>query len=71
MSRETVSPLCIALILVAESRYNEILSSKDASEIEYEAIDLTDVKPTKGAMRIMDLLETFTGSTPAPATTLT
>jgi len=45
----------------AESRYNDILSAKDASELEYEAVDALDVKPTKGAMRIMDLLETFTG----------
>ena len=49
---------------VAESRYNDILSANDASEIEYEAVDTLDVKPTKGAMRVMDLLETFTGANP-------
>ena len=54
----------ILLIIVAESRYNDILSASDASEIEYEAVDALDIKPTKGAMRVMDLLETFTGLTP-------
>jgi len=43
------------------SRYNDILSGSDASEIEYEGIDALEIKPTKGAMRVMDLLETFTG----------
>ena len=52
------------LTKVAESRYNDILSAKDASEVEYEGVDALDVKPTKGAMRVMDLLETFTGLTP-------
>jgi hypothetical protein len=46
---------------VAESRYNDILSANDALEIEYEAIDSLDIKPTKGAMRIIDLIESFTG----------
>jgi len=46
----------------AEGRYNDILSAKDASELEYEAVDVQEVKPTKGSMRIMDLLETFTGN---------
>lgn len=50
------------LIIVALSRYNDILSASDASEIEYEAVDALDIKPTKGAMRVVDLLETFTGS---------
>ena len=45
----------------AEGRYNDILSAKDASELEYDAVDAQEVKPTKGAMRIIDLLETFTG----------
>ena len=49
-------------MLVADSRYSEILSAKDASEIEYEAVDTLDVKPTKGAMRIMDLIVSFTGT---------
>ena len=50
-----------ANMTVAESRYNDILSANDALEIEYEAIDSLDIKPTKGAMRIMDLIESFTG----------
>jgi hypothetical protein len=33
----------------------------DSSQLEYEAVDAGDVKPTKGAIRVMDLLETFTG----------
>jgi len=44
------------------SRYNDILSGADAAEIEYEGIDALEIKPTKGAMRVMDLLETFTGN---------
>lgn len=52
------------LMVVAMSRYNEILSEADASEIEYEGLDALEIKPTKGAMRIMDLLETFTGTGP-------
>jgi hypothetical protein len=48
-------------MVVAESRYSEILIAKDASEIEYEAVDSQEVKPTKGAMRIMDLIVSFTG----------
>lgn len=51
----------LVLTKVAAARYNDILSASDASEIEYEAVDAQDVKPTKGAMRIVDLLETFTG----------
>jgi RAD50-interacting protein 1 len=54
---------------VAMSRYNDILSESDASEIEYEGVDALEVKPTKGAMRVMDLLETFTGTSVAPYTT--
>jgi RAD50-interacting protein 1 len=49
------------LMVVAMSRYNDILSEADASEIEYEGVDAFEVRPTKGAMRVMDLLETFTG----------
>jgi RAD50-interacting protein 1 len=45
----------------AEGRYNDILSAKDASDLEYDAVDPQEVKPTKGAMRLMDLLESFTG----------
>ena len=37
------------------------MGAKDASEIEYEAVAAHDVKPTKGAMRVIDLLETFPG----------
>ena len=60
--RKTVLHLLVmALKLVAESRYGEILIAKDASEIEYEAVDSQEVKPTKGAMRIMDLIVSFTG----------
>jgi len=63
MSRKTVHLIFKnQLTAVAESRYNEILSSSDALEIEYEAVNALDVKPTKGVMRIMDLLEAFTGS---------
>jgi hypothetical protein len=40
------------------------MSEVDASEIEYEGVDALEIKPTKGALRIMDLLETFTGTAP-------
>ena len=53
-------PHCSDLTIVAESRYNQILSSEASSEIEYDAVDAQDTKPTKGAMQVMELLETFT-----------
>jgi hypothetical protein len=57
-------PLGGKLMVVAMSRYNDILSEADASEIEYEGVDAFEIKPTKGSMRIMDLLEAFTGTAP-------
>ncbi|CAG8496333.1 5609_t:CDS:10 [Ambispora gerdemannii] len=44
----------------AEVRYNEIMHSEDAWEIESEDIVDDDLQPTKSASKIMDLLELVT-----------
>ncbi|KAG9295333.1 hypothetical protein G9A89_013362 [Geosiphon pyriformis] len=44
----------------AELRYNEIMHSEDAWEMEDEEISEDDFKPTRSAEKIMDLLELVT-----------
>lgn len=44
----------------ALARYQNILESEDAWQIDYDSVDPGDSKPTKSAMRLKDLLETVT-----------
>ncbi len=46
---------------VALSRYQDIIESKDAWDIEYDSLEPGVTKPTKAAIRVNDLLETVTG----------
>ena len=48
--------------LVALSRYQNIIDSPDAGEIDYDSTDPGTTKPTKSAIRVNDLLETITGN---------
>ena len=47
-------------ILVAEARYGEILHAEDAWEIDEENTTDDELKPTKSAARLMNLLELVT-----------
>ncbi|KAI9772774.1 MAG: hypothetical protein M1839_002319 [Geoglossum umbratile] len=50
-----VSPRTVAL-----SRYQTIISTKDAWEIDYDSVDPSMTKSTKSAIRLKDLLEAIT-----------
>lgn len=52
---------------VALSRYQNIVEAPDFGDLDYESVDPKATKPTKGAIRVNDLLETITGmSSPTP-----
>jgi RAD50-interacting protein 1 len=51
---------------VALSRYQTIVSAKDAWEIDYDSVDPSMTKSTKSAIRLKDLLETITGYSSFP-----
>ncbi|KAI9823285.1 MAG: hypothetical protein M1832_002509 [Thelocarpon impressellum] len=44
----------------ALARYQSIIESKDAGEIDYDSVDPGVTKPTRAAIRVNDLLETIT-----------
>lgn len=44
----------------ALSRYQDIIDSTDAGEIDYDGVEASATKPTKAAIRVNDLLETIT-----------
>ncbi|KAI5296079.1 hypothetical protein KEM52_005774 [Ascosphaera acerosa] len=44
----------------AVSRYQEIIDSPDAGELDYDSVEQAASKPTKAAIRVNDLLETVT-----------
>lgn len=46
---------------VALSRYQNIVESPDFGHLDYESVDPKATKPTKGVIRVNDLLETITG----------
>jgi len=46
---------------VALARYQDIVDAPDFGDLDYESVDLKATKPTKGAIRVNDLLETITG----------
>lgn len=48
-------------LVVALSRYQEIIEAPESGEIDYESVDPGATKPTNGAIRVNDLLETITG----------
>ncbi|KAG9191784.1 hypothetical protein G6011_10518 [Alternaria panax] len=45
----------------ALSRYQNIVEAPDFGDLDYESVDPKATKPTKGAIRVNDLLETITG----------
>ena len=46
---------------VALKRYHDIVEAEDWRDLDYESVDTKATKPTKGAIRVNDLLETITG----------
>jgi hypothetical protein len=46
---------------VALARYQNIVEAPDFGDLDYESVDPKATKPTKGAIRVLDLLETITG----------
>jgi hypothetical protein len=46
---------------VALKRYQSIVEAEDWRDLDYESVDPKATKPTKGAIRVNDLLETITG----------
>lgn len=46
---------------VALSRYQNIVEAPDFGHLDYDSVDPKATKPTKGAIRVNDLLETITG----------
>jgi hypothetical protein len=49
------------MLIVALARYQNIIESPDFGDLDYESVDPNATKPTKGAIRVNDLLETITG----------
>ncbi|KAF2747498.1 RINT-1 family protein-like protein [Sporormia fimetaria CBS 119925] len=45
----------------ALARYQSIVDAPDFGDLDYESVDPKATKPTKGAIRVNDLLETITG----------
>jgi len=43
------------------ARYQSIVEAPDFGQLDYESVDPKATKPTKGAIRVNDLLETVTG----------
>lgn len=43
------------------ARYQSIVDAPDFGDLDYESVDPKATKPTKGAIRVNDLLETITG----------
>lgn len=54
------------LSIVALKRYHEIVEADDWRDLDYESVDTKATKPTKGAIRVNDLLETITGTIDSP-----
>ncbi|KAH7085535.1 TIP-1 family-domain-containing protein [Paraphoma chrysanthemicola] len=46
----------------ALARYQNIVEATDFGDLDYESVDPKATKPTKGAIRVNDLLETITGA---------
>lgn len=44
----------------ALARYKQIIDAPDSGHIDYEGVEVSSSKPTKGAIRVNDLLETIT-----------
>lgn len=51
---------------VALARYQSITEAPDFGDLDYESVDPKATKPTKGAIRVNDLLETITGKPAQP-----
>lgn len=49
---------------VALSRYQNIIDNPESGEIDYDSVEASATKPTYGAIRVNDLLETITGTDP-------
>ena len=47
---------------VALARYQSIVEAPDFGDLDYDSVDPKATKPTKGVMRVNDLLETITGA---------
>lgn len=56
---------------VALSRYQNIVDAPDFGHLDYESVDPKATKPTKGAIRVNDLLETITGGPLSPTASQT
>lgn len=57
--------------IVALARYQSIVDAPDFGDLDYESVDPKATKPTKGAIRVNDLLETITGTKTAVCPTWT
>ena len=51
------------LVLVAEARYNDIVHAEDAWDIDEDASSEDELRPTKSAEKLIDLLELITSNT--------
>ena len=63
MSHLANSPILLHLLImvVALARYRDIVDAPDFGDLDYESVDPAATKPTKGVIRVNDLLETITG----------
>lgn len=52
-------------IAVAFARYENITSTAESGELDFDSVDANTSKPSKQAIRVNDLLETITGKTEA------
>jgi hypothetical protein len=48
-------------VLVALSRYHEIVDGSDSFDLDFDSVGAGKTKPTKAAIRVNDLLEATTG----------
>ena len=53
----------ILSFLVAEARYNDIVHAEDAWDIDEDALAEGELRPTKSAEKLIDLLELITSNT--------
>jgi hypothetical protein len=53
-------PPQLTSLVVALARYQSIVDAPDFGHLDYESVDPKATKPTKGAIRVNDLLETVT-----------
>jgi len=60
------TPWQLTRTTVALARYQSIVDAPDFGHLDYESVDPKATKPTKGAIRVNDLLETITGGPLSP-----